>query len=357
MGAGVSLICFLGSTSLVDAQETLTVVGWGGAAAKAQSEGYHKSFIRETGIGIVFEDYTGGLAQVRSQVDSGSVHWDVIDVESASLKVGCDEGVFEDLSDIALPPAPDGTPATEDFLDGMIGECGIGAFVWATVLVYNSSQFDEEAPSTVSDLFNIAKYPGRRGLRRNPAVNLEWALIADGVSIDKVYEVLSTEEGLARAFRKLDTIKDHVVWWEAGAQPPQLLADGEVVMTAAWNGRIFNAQVMEGQPFEIIWDGHIRDYDAFAIVAGSPNLEIAKRFIAHATSTRGMVGFASYIPYAPVRKSGLELVGKHAIKSVDMLPHLPTAPANSNTFLWNDVEWWSEREDELTERFNAWLSH
>ncbi len=36
--------------------------------------------------------------------------------------------------------------------------------------------------------------------------------------------------GVDRAFAKLDTIKDSVVWWEAGAQPPQLLADGEVVM-------------------------------------------------------------------------------------------------------------------------------
>ncbi|MCY4143634.1 MAG: ABC transporter substrate-binding protein [Gammaproteobacteria bacterium] len=356
IGVGSSLVCLLTVANFVIAQDTLTVVGWGGAAAKAQAEGYHKSFIRETGIGIKFEDYTGGLAQIRSQVDSGAVHWDVVDVESASLRVGCDEGVFEDLSDIELPPAPDATPASEDFLDGMIGDCGIGAFVWATVLVYNANDFDDDVPSTIADMFDLAKFPGRRGMRRSPAVNLEWALIADGVSTDRVYKVLSTEEGLERAFRKLDTIKDHVVWWEAGAQPSQLLADQEVVMTSAWNGRIFYAQVMENQSFEIIWNGHIRDYDAFAIVAGSPNLEIAKRFIAHATSTRGMVGFASYIPYAPVRKSGLELVGKHATKSVDMLPHLPTAPANSETFLWNDVEWWSEREDELTERFNAWLA-
>ena len=36
--------------------------------------------------------------------------------------------------------------------------------------------------------------------------------------------------------------------WEAGAQPPQLLADGEVTMTIVWNGRIFNAIAAEGQP-------------------------------------------------------------------------------------------------------------
>ena len=88
-------------------------------------------------------------------------------------------------------------------------------------------------------------------MRRVPDVNLEFALLADGVPSEQVYEVLSTQEGLDRAFRKLDTIKDQVVWWEAGAQAPQLLADGEVAMSTAYNGRIFNAQVLENQPFVI----------------------------------------------------------------------------------------------------------
>ena len=72
---------------------------------------------------------------------------------------------------------------------------------------------------------------------------------------------MDTDEGVDRAFAKLDTIKDDIVWWEAGAQPPQLLADGEVAMTTAYNGRIFNAAVGEGQPFEIVWDGQILDFD------------------------------------------------------------------------------------------------
>ena len=83
--------------------------------------------------------------------------------------------------------------------------------------------------------------------------------MADGVPAAEVYSVLDTEEGLDRAFRKLDIVKDQTVWWEAGAQPPQMLADGEVLMTTAYNGRIFNAQVLENQPFEIVWDGQVLD--------------------------------------------------------------------------------------------------
>ena len=70
----------------------------------------------------------------------------------------------------------------------------------------------------------------------------------------------ATPEGVDRAFAKLDTIKDEVIWWEAGAQPPQLLADGEVVMTTAYNGRIFNAMIEENQPFELFWPNQILDW-------------------------------------------------------------------------------------------------
>ena len=117
----------------------------------------------------------------------------------------------------------------------------------------------------MADFFNTKSYPGKRGMRKNPKVTLEFALIADGVPTDQVYDVLSTEEGVARAFAKLDTIKDDIVWWEAGAQPPQLLADGEVVFSTAWNGRVFNAKNGEGQPFEMVWDGQIYDLDLWVI--------------------------------------------------------------------------------------------
>ncbi|MCY3884076.1 MAG: ABC transporter substrate-binding protein [Gammaproteobacteria bacterium] len=343
-------------TTATSAEETLTVVSFGGSYAQACVDGYHKAFEEETGIKIKLEDYNGGLAQVRAQVDAGSVHWDVVDTESSPLMIGCDEGVFEEIPDIELPPAPDGTPAADDFFDGMLFDCGVGTLVFATVLVYNSENIEGDPPASVKDFFDLEKFPGRRGMRRSPSGNLEWALMADGVPNDEIFDTLATEEGLQRAFRKLDTIKEHVIWWETGAQAPQLLADGEVVMTTAWNGRIFNAQVVEKQPFVIIWDGHMRDYGAMAIVAGAPNLENAKKFVAFATSTRGMVGVANHISYAPVRDSGLPLVGKHATTGEDMKPHMPTYPANSKNFLWYDVEFWTEHEDELIERFNAWLA-
>ena len=105
--------------------------------------------------------------------------------------------------------------------------------------------FKGKQQNSINDVCDLKKFPGKRSLQKKPINNLEWALIADGVPAGEVYDVLSTEEGVQRAFKKLDTIKDSVIWWEEGAQPPQLLADKEVAFASAYNGRIFNAAVNE----------------------------------------------------------------------------------------------------------------
>ncbi len=336
---------------------TLTIVSWGGAYTKAQVEGYHKSFIAETGIKIQSDDYDGNIAPIKAQVESGNVVWDAVDVETAEAVRLCDEGLTEPVDHSALPAAPDGTPAIEDFLPGTLFECAVPISVWSSIIAYDASKYPENPPSTLEDFFDLEAYPGKRGLRKIPKVNLELALMADGVAPEDVYETLGTAEGVDRAFAKLDTIKDDVIWWEAGAQPPQLLADGEVVMTNAFNGRIFNAQVTENQPFEIIWDRQIWDLDLWVMPKGSKNSDLALEFVKYATSTKGLAGQASWIAYGPARKSSLPLLGAHAEHpDVDMESHMPTTPERFENSLQTGYEFWADYNDELEQRFNAWLA-
>jgi putative spermidine/putrescine transport system substrate-binding protein len=66
---------------------------------------------------------------------------------------------------------------------------------------------------------------------------LPFALLADGVPVDKLYPL-----DLDRAFKVLDRLKQDVsVWWTAGAQPPQLLKDNEVQYAASYSGRVAGA--------------------------------------------------------------------------------------------------------------------
>ena len=336
---------------------SLTVVSWGGSYARACVKGFIERFEDETGIEVRVEDFNGGLAQIRAQVDVGNVYWDVVDLELADLVRGCDEGLLVPIDveeDVA--PGPGGVAAEDDFAAGGITECGATILYYSGVFAYNDERIGDRKPATIADFFDLRKFPGRRGMRRSPLFNLEFALMADGVPLEAVYATLDTEEGVRRAFRKLDTIKEHIVWWETGAQPPQMLADGEVVMTTAYNGRIFNAQVLEGQPFVIVWDGQILDTGGLGIVEGTRNLEAARQFVRFATTARSMAGVARYIAYSPTRHSAMRMITTHAETGVDMNPHMPTSPQNAARALPNDWEWWSDNGEEMNERFSTWLA-
>ena len=346
----------LGFWSAGCSSEGITVVSWGGSYEAAARKAIFEPFTAETGIEVHVESFNGGLAQIRAQVETGNVHWDVVDLEFGDAVKGCDEGLLELIDIDELPAAPDGTAARDDYFEGTYTDCGGSLVYYSTAYAYNQEVFPGEQPSTLEDFFDLAKFPGRRGMRRTPLVNLEIALMADGVPSEEVYTVLSLPEGVDRAFHKLDTIKSEVVWWEAGAQPPQMLADQEVVMSTAYNGRIFNAQVLEGQPFTIVWDGQVLDYGQAAIVAGTPRFEAAKRFVLFASRVESIAAIGNYIAYSPTRLSGMSLIGTHAETGIDMRPHMPSAAENLTRALRNDPVWWTNHAEELTERFSAWLA-
>jgi putative spermidine/putrescine transport system substrate-binding protein len=342
--------------SLSAAAEEMTMVSWGGAYGRATQKALLDPFGADTGYAMRMEDFNGGLAEIRAQVETGNVHWDVVDLEAADAVRGCDEGLLEVLAPEDLFPGQDADAAVQDFLPGMISECGVGLIVYSTIYAYRTDHFTGRKPSTMADFFDLETFPGRRGMRRSPYGTMEFALVADGVPADQVYETLSTPEGVDRAFRKLDSIKEHVVWWEAGAQPPQMLADGEVVMSIAYNGRIFNAQVLENQPFVIVWDGQALDTGYLAIVAGTERYEEAMQFVKFANRPGSIANVSKYISYGPVRLSARALVDRHLETGTAMQPHMPTSPDNMKRALSLDWRWWSENRDDMYERFSAWLA-
>ncbi len=353
-----SLILATALTGLASASAAeVTVLGWGGAYTQSQVEAYHKPFTAATGIAVKSVDAENPGVPIKAQVEANNVMIDVASVEYSDAVRLCDEGLLEPIDPATLPAAPDGTPAIDDFLPGMITECMVGTDVYATIYAYNKTVFPENPPTTIADFFDLEKFPGKRGVRRGAKSTLEMALMADGVPAADIYTVMATPEGVDRAFAKLDTIRSEIVWWEAGAQPPQLMADGEVVMTVGWNGRIFNAAVSEGQPFEIVWDGQVYEPEGWVIPKGAPNLEEALEFVKFSTSTEPLAAAAEWISYGPTRASSAPLVGLYrGDGKTEMSPNLPTSPDNLTNALLSDYEFWVDNDTELTERFNSWLS-
>ena len=230
----------------------LTVVSWGGAYTRSQMLAYVKPYRLLSGEWVSMETYNGGLEEIREQVETENVTWDVVDFILSDLIRGCREGLLEEIDHGTLPPGDDGTAAADDFIPGAFTPCGVGQTVWSTVVGYDTEAVGESAPSTLADFFDVDAFPGKRGLRRDPRVILEWALIADGATPSDVYALLETEDGLDRAFSVMDEIKNHIEWWEAGADPIRLLDSDEVVMTSVWNGRMYRPMVEDGKPYAIL---------------------------------------------------------------------------------------------------------
>ena len=162
--------------------------------------------------------------------------------------------------------------------------------------------------------------------------------------------MLGTQQGVDRAFAKRDTIKSQIVWWEAGAQAPQLLASGEVALTTAWNGRIFNAN-KEGRKFGIVWDNQILDTDFWVIPKGAKDVEASVDFIRFAVEPKILAATTKYIPYGPVRSSATPEIAPENAKD------LPTSAQNLKAFLTLDNAFWADHGDEIRKRFTTWLSN
>jgi putative spermidine/putrescine transport system substrate-binding protein len=319
----------------------LTVISFGGANKTAQEKAFYAPFKKTTGINVIGGEYNGEIAKVKAMVDTKSVSWDVVEVESPELARGCDEGLFEKLDYGKI-----GNKA--DFLPGTAQSCGVGIFVWSTTLAYNADKL-KSAPTSWADFWNVKKYPGKRGLHKEAKYNLEFALMADGVAPKDVYKVLATPKGVDRAFKKLDELKPYIQWWEAGAQAVQYLVSGDVVMSSAFNGRISAAQ-KDGKNLKAVWNGSLYSFDYWAVPKGSPNKDAALKFIAFASAPERQKTYSENIAYGPSNKRTIGML------DAKLAADLPTAPQNIKAAAGLDTGFWADYGESLEQRFNAWAA-
>lgn len=323
------------------AQSQLTVINFGGANGAAQKKAYFEAFEKSGAGKITQVEYNGEQAKIKAMVEAKKVTWDVVEVEGPDVNRGCDEGLFEKIDWSKIGNKADFQPAA-------VHACGVGTFVWSTVMAYDADKL-KTVPTSWADFWNTKKIPGKRGMRKGARYNLEFALMADGVKTADVYKVLATKEGADRAFKKMTELKQSIQFWEAGALPPQFLVAGDVAITTAFSGRIDAAQ-REGKNLQIGWTGGIYDLDYWAIPKGSPNKDLAMKFIAMASSPDEQAEYARNISYGPTNNKAL------AKLDAKVLALLPTSPANSKDALQFNTHFWADQGEALEKRFSAWAA-
>lgn len=352
------LVCVLTllGTSLAAQAQPLTVANFGGANGKAQEAAFIQPFKRLAKAEARGVEYPGDLPAIRAMVGAGKNEWDVVEVESADLKTGCEAGLFERIERSSIAHA-------NMLLPGTVQDCGVGAFVWSTVMAYDPARF-KEAPRTWQDFWDVKRFPGKRGLRKGARYNMEIALMADGVHRRDVYDTLATEAGMRRALAKLQQLKPHIVWWEAGTQPAQRLASGETTLSTAYNGRIAAANRERAAPLAISWQDALYDLDYWVIIKGSPRRELARAFIGFATTEEAQLAFSREIPYGPTHFNAILRYDSGAPRAASSAPvtdlsmagsDLPSASGNMRRSLAFNASFWARSSSAALEKQYAQL--
>ena len=315
------------------AADSLNFVSWGGTTQDAQKEAWAVPFTKATDIKVV-QDGPTDYGKLKAMVESGNVQWDVVDVEADFALRAASEGLLEPL---------DFTQIKRDKIDPrFVSDHGVGSFFFSFVLGYNEGKLGANKPVDWTALFDTKTYPGKRALYKWPSPGvLELALLADGVAPDKLYPL-----DLDRAFKKLDTIKQDIVWWGGGAQSQQLLASGEASLGQFWNGRVYALQ-QDGAPVGVSWKQNLVMADFLVIPKGAKNKEAAMKFLANASSAEGQAEFANKTAYAPVNVDSVAKLDK------DLAPNLPTAYAQDQVTL--DFAYWAKNGQAIAARWNEWL--
>jgi putative spermidine/putrescine transport system substrate-binding protein len=317
----------------------LTVVGFGGATQEAMRETLFKPYQEKAGAPLLEESYTGGIAKVKAMVETGTTTWDVVQMDENEMILACDQGLLEPFDWASLPNSADIiAPAKSD--------CGVGAFVWSKILAYDGDK--TSGVTSWADFWNLEKWPGKRGLRKQARMTLEVALLADGAKPEELYDILATKEGQDRAFAELDAIKPSIQWWESGAQPMEWLASGEVTMTSAYNGRVIAAN-QQGRHFKMSWTNQLYAMDFWAIPKGG-NRDQAFDIVNFMTSPEPQKAFAEKMVYGVTNAKAMDSI------SADIKPQLPTAEENMVGALAVSTPFWVDHEEELQQRFNRWVA-
>ncbi len=334
MSAAVAAAIASSSSAYASDAGELVFVDWGGTNTDARIEKNIKPFEEKTGIKVTVvtpSDY----AKLIAMVENGTTEWDVMNCNAYWGVYAGDKGYLEPI---------DYKVVTEKLDKAVELPFVVGAEVYDSVISWNKDKYTAEtAPKNWAEFFDTKKFPGKRAMWQYPVTVLEAALLADGVPMDKLYPL-----DLDRAFKKLDTIKDSIVWWTKGAQPSQMLSTGEADLALAWSGRILTAQD-QGSPVELTYNEGMRIAAGWVVPKGAPNRENAMKFINYVSSAEAQAGFSSMIPYGSTNPEAVKLLDS---KQIDRIGQNPEQIKHE---FYIDNDYWAKNLNEVVERFNAWL--
>lgn len=318
---------------------TITFVGYGGDGQKAMIEKWQDPYVA-THQGVTFVNTSPpDVAQVKAQVESNSVTWDVIATAPAAAEQNCGT-LFEPLTFAGLK--------TDELVDQAVGKCYIGNFVLSTPFAYRTDAFPDpsKAPKTIADFFDVKNFPGQRGILTQLQNGiLEYPLLADGVAPKDLYPL-----DVDRSLAKLDTIRKNTTFAPNVGALQQAISSKQVDMFLQADSRLVPA-MDDGMDITIVWDKTVTSLNAFAVPKGSKNLKATEDFMQFVTTAGPAAGLPEVLGVSPINKNATPKLSENAKKVAAFDPSV-----NPGVTVMQDVNWYAKNYNEVTATLTNWLA-
>lgn len=314
----------------------------GGALGEAERKAYWDGFEKLTNWKVQNVAPSANPPDVEAQVQSGDPQFDVFETKSgANAVLEQQQGLLEPLDPKLFGPI------FAKFPKGYLHSTHWLEYTKSTgILIWNTKRWPKSGkhPTDITDLFNTKDFPGKRCLYKflNATGTLEYPLLADGVTKDKLWPL-----DVDRALKKLDTIRNDIVWWTGGAQSVQLVLDGECDMGVTWHGRAANLFKQDpNTPLGVVWKNAEVGNAPFAIVKGTKRVKAAQAALAYAYTPNNMCTLLNTLGYGvPMEESCLTDFAKTWAVTADKI----------SLILPVDNDWYLKNYVSATDKFNAWL--
>ena len=296
---------------------------WGDAVIKCIDE----PLLKETGIKVIHET-PGGYAKLVAEEKAGVITNVASDASTAQLAQMKAEGLIEKVDWNAVNPEP--------MFDEAKNEYGFGSSYYSTIMAWRKGM---PAPANWVDFFDTKKFPGKRALPDYPDYVLPFAAMGDGMTMKEVEKGID----LDRAFKTLNRVKEDTIWWQAGAQAPQLLKDNEAQYAISWSGRVAGQEGVE-----ISFNQGMLDMSWFVVAKGAAEdqKQMLWQWFHAQTIPAKQACVAQYISYPGPSPELEPLLPK------DKLNEFPTYSKNKKVQWLINGEWWHEHSGEIEKRWN-----
>ncbi|WP_269502190.1 ABC transporter substrate-binding protein [Burkholderia sp. IMCC1007] len=315
----------------------------GGTFGEALRRICDEPFTKATGIVIQPANTDDSTAEIRAQMLTRNVIWDISNTSADTIFAAAKNGWLEKLDWSKIDP-DNKLPALAR------NPYGVGINSYSETMVVRTDKLPPgKTMGSWADFWDLKTFPGPRSLHDTPVKNLEFALIADGVAPADVYKTLATKEGVDRALKKMDQIKPSIaVWWTSGQQPLQLLASGEVYYATAWNGRVPPLQ-KEGVPVRIVWNGGALMVGFHSILKGAKHTDGAYRWLKWCwTDPQRGADMTKALPYPGFAPGLMERLPKN------LQSELPTYPDNLKVQFQFNGEFWADNLPRIQRAWDRW---